>query len=186
MVGSTPPRQRGAPPSPPAEIPETSPRSAQNTLLTLGGVLLGIAAVVVTGLFYTTSATGGRALVLAVATLLALSVPLLLTRRTLTATAETIAAFGLLLVLLDGYAAYNADLAGLRGVSLTLFSAVLFGLVAGGRRRVPAGEPPARAAVRGAAGGTTLPAADRRPSRARPRRLRRRFRRGGRVEPRLG
>ena len=130
MVGSTPPRQRGAPPSPPAEIPETSPRSAQNTLLTLGGVLLGIAAVVVTGLFYTTSATGGRALVLAVATLLALSVPLLLTRRTLTATAETIAAFGLLLVLLDGYAAYNADLVGLRGVSLTLFSAVLFGLVA--------------------------------------------------------
>ncbi len=140
LAGPTPPRQRGAPtspplersapPSPPTEVPETSPRSAQNTLLTLGGTLLGIAAIVVTGLFYTTSATGGRALVLAVATLLALSVPLLLTRRTLTATAETIAAFGLLLVLLDGYAAYNANLAGLREVSLTAFSAVLFGLVA--------------------------------------------------------
>ncbi len=140
IVGPTPPRQRsappspptehGAPPSPPTEEPETSPRSAQNTLLTLGGTLLGIAAIVVTGLFYTTSATGGRALVLAVATLLALSVPLMLTRRTLTATAETIAAFGLLLVLLDGYAAYNANLAGLRDVSLTAFSAVLFGLVA--------------------------------------------------------
>ena len=130
-AGPTPPRQRAAHSTPPPDVPETSPRSAQNTMLTLGGVLLGIAAVVVTGLFYTTSATEGRAVVLGVATLLALSVPLLLTRRTLTATAETIAAFGLLLVLLDGYAAYNANLTGLlRGVSLTLFSAVLFGLVA--------------------------------------------------------
>jgi hypothetical protein len=63
--------------------------------------------------------------------MLALAVPLALTRRTLTATAETIAGFGLLLVLLDGYAAYSANLAGIRSMSLTLFSAILFGLVAG-------------------------------------------------------
>ncbi len=129
--GSTrPPRQR--PPAEPTsqDVPETSPRSAQNTLLTLGGVLLGIAAIVVTLLFYTSTAKGGRALVLGAATLIALSVPLLLTRRTLTATAETIAGFGLLAVLLDGYAAYFSGFAGLGSVPFNLFSAVLFGLVA--------------------------------------------------------
>jgi hypothetical protein len=132
-VVARPPRQRqpAEPIEPPdQDSPETSPRSAQNTLLTLGGVLLGIAAIVVTGFFYTSAATGGRAFVLGLATLLALSIPLLLTRRTLTATAETIAAFGLLAVLLDGYAAYFARLAGLGSVPLKLFSAVLFGLVA--------------------------------------------------------
>jgi len=83
---------------------ETSPRSAQNTLLTLGGVLLGIAAIVFTGLFYTTTQTGGRAFILGIATTLCLGVPVLLARRTLTATAETIAGLGLLLALSLGIA----------------------------------------------------------------------------------
>ena len=109
---------------------ETSPRSAQNTLLTLGGVLLGIAAIVFTGLFYSTTQTGGRAFILGIATTLCLGVPVLLARRTLTATAETIAGLGLLLVLLDGYVAYSADLAGLDSVSPPLFAAVMFALVA--------------------------------------------------------
>src|SRR5690606_4533352 len=81
------PRQRAEP----SFSAETSRGSARNTLLTLGGVLLGIAAVVVTGLFFTAAPTGGRAAILAVATLIALTVPLLLARPTLTATAETLA-----------------------------------------------------------------------------------------------
>ncbi|HEX6870040.1 MAG TPA: hypothetical protein VF163_02990 [Micromonosporaceae bacterium] len=110
--------------------PETSPRSAQNTLLTLGGILLGIAATAIAGAFFTTAETGGRAFILGVTTTLALGVPVLLARRTLTATAETIAAFGLLLVLLDGYSAYGADLGGIAtAVPGPLFAAILFALV---------------------------------------------------------
>src|SRR5690606_29966503 len=114
----------------PPPPPETSPRSAQNTLLTLGAVLIGIAAVVFTGLFYSTTQTGGRAFILGVATTLSLAVPVLLARRRVRATAEAIAAIGMLLVLLDGYAAYLADLGGLASVSAPLLAAVLFALVA--------------------------------------------------------
>jgi hypothetical protein len=120
------PRQRAGPPP----GVETSRGSARNTLLTLGGVLLAIAAVVVTGLFFTAAPIGGRAVILAVATLVALTMPLVLARRTLTATAETLAGFGLLAVFLDGYAAYRTDQFGLADLSLTLFSSVLCGLVA--------------------------------------------------------
>jgi hypothetical protein len=120
------PRQRTRP----DPTVETSRGSARNTLLTLGGVLLALAAVVVTGLFFTAAPTGGRAAILAVATLVALSVPLLLARRTLTATAETLAGFGLLMVLLDGYVAYSTNLLGLGSASLTLYSSVLCGVVA--------------------------------------------------------
>ncbi|MBX6358223.1 MAG: hypothetical protein IRZ05_20535, partial [Micromonosporaceae bacterium] len=120
------PRQRTRP----GPTVETSRGSARNTLLTLGGVLLAIAAVVVTGLFFTAAPTGGRAAILAVATLIALCLPLLLARRTLTATAETLAGFGLLAVLLDGYVAYSSNLLGLGSVSITLYSSVLCGIVA--------------------------------------------------------
>ena len=137
--GQTAPPQRTATsgPTPPPQFAayvdlgtegETSSRSVVNTLLALGGVLLGLAAI---GVYYTAAETGGRAFILALATTLALGVPVLLARRTLTATAETIAAVGLLLVLLDGYVAYTADLAGVASVSEPLFAAILFALVAG-------------------------------------------------------
>jgi hypothetical protein len=99
-------------------------------LLTLGGVFLGIAAVVFTWLSYTTAQSGGRAFVLAIATTLALGVPVLVARRRLTATAETIASFGLLLVLLDGYVAYQTDMAGLSAVPPALYAAIVLGLTA--------------------------------------------------------
>ncbi len=137
-AGAAPPRRRvpgqrcAPPPLPPhVQLPETSPRSAQNTLLTLGGVLLGIAAVVVAGVYYTTTATGGRAVILGIATTLFLGMPVLLARGRLTATAETIAAIGLLLLLLDGYTAYSADLARIRAVPPALYAAILFALVTG-------------------------------------------------------
>ena len=145
-AGTTPPRQRtpdpgplrpttrtGAPPRTEHTVPvgaETSPRSAQNALLTLGGVLVGLAAIIITAVFYTTTATGGRAAILALSTTVALSIAVLLARQRLTATAETIAGIGLLLVALDGYAAYREDLAGIRSVPPPLFSAILLALVA--------------------------------------------------------
>jgi hypothetical protein len=128
-INPTIPVQRGQV-DPPAGA-ETSPRSAQNTLLSLGGVLVGIAIIAITWVIYTTAQTGGQAFILAIATTLALGIPVLLARRTLTATAETIAGLGLLLVLLDGYAAYSSDLAGLASVPAPLYAAVLFALVAG-------------------------------------------------------
>ena len=134
---TTPPRQR-QPRVDPTRITaadaaagaETSPRSAQNTLLTLGGVMLAIAAVVFAGVFYSSTQPAGRAFILAVSTTLALAIPVMLSRRRLTATAETIAGLGLLLVLLDGYVAYRTNLAGLGALSAPLFAAVLFAMVA--------------------------------------------------------
>ena len=60
---------------------------------------------------------GGRAALLAGFTAAALAVPPLALRRSLGATAETFAAVGLLLVLLDGYAAWYVDLFGIADVS---------------------------------------------------------------------
>ena len=93
-------------------------------------MLVGLSAIIITAVFYTTTATGGRAAILALSTTVALSIAVLLARQRLTATAETIAGVGLLLVALDGYAAYREDLAGIRSVPPPLFSAILLALVA--------------------------------------------------------
>jgi hypothetical protein len=122
--------------------PEASVRSVQNTLLALGGLLLGIAAIVFTVVAFTEAVgNGGRAFILTLTTTLALAVPVLLARRQLTATAETVTSFGLLLVLLDGLNAYQHNLAGIKHVSAPLYIAVLFGLVAA----IAAGYRPATA-----------------------------------------
>ena len=85
-------------------------------LFILGGLLLGSAAIVFTAVAWTTFGVAGRAVILAVVTGLALAVPLLALRRRLTATAETFAALGLLLVLLDGYAAWKVNLFGVTAI----------------------------------------------------------------------
>ncbi|MER7588610.1 hypothetical protein ABTW72_13845 [Micromonospora sp. NPDC127501] len=91
---------------------ETSTRTVQGLLFVLGGLLLGTAAVVFTAVAWAAVGVAGRALILAAFTALALGVPLLAVRRGLRGTAETFAAVGLLLVVLDGYAAWSVDLAG--------------------------------------------------------------------------
>ncbi|HEX2355571.1 MAG TPA: hypothetical protein VHI50_03785 [Micromonosporaceae bacterium] len=111
-------RPAAAPPAPPAPAapgPESSVRAVQNVLFVLGGLLLGTAAVVFTAVAYATFGVVGRAAILAAATVLTLGVPPLALRRGLVATAETFAALGLLLVALDGYAAWRANLLGLAG-----------------------------------------------------------------------
>ncbi|TDB71522.1 SCO7613 C-terminal domain-containing membrane protein [Micromonospora sp. KC721] len=103
------------PPRPPVTVPgrpETSTRTVQGVLFVLGGLLLGTAAVVFTAVAWATVGVAGRALILAAVTVLALAVPLVAARRGLRGTAETFAAVGLLLVVLDGYAAWAVDLFG--------------------------------------------------------------------------
>lgn len=95
---------------PPGTAAESSPPSAQNVLLTLGGILLTIAAVAFTLVSWGHMGIGGRALVLGAVTVTALGTPLLLLRRKLVSTAESVAALGLVLTVLDAYALRRAVL----------------------------------------------------------------------------
>ncbi|MDG4841360.1 hypothetical protein O7631_32990 [Micromonospora sp. WMMD967] len=109
---------------------ETSTRTVQGVLFVLGGLLLGTAAVVFTAVAWAAVGVAGRALILAAFTALALAVPLLAVRRGLRGTAETFAAVGLLLVVLDGYAAWSVDLAGVAGWPGSRYAALVGGVSA--------------------------------------------------------
>ncbi|NES15823.1 MULTISPECIES: SCO7613 C-terminal domain-containing membrane protein [unclassified Micromonospora] len=138
-----PPPRPVAPPPPPSPLPpvrpvpaapatpggaETSTRAVQGLLFVLGGLLLGTAAVVFTAVAWAAFGVAGRALILLACTALALAVPLVARRRGLPGTAETFAAVGLLLVLLDGYAAWSVDLFGLAGWPASRYAALVGGI----------------------------------------------------------
>ncbi|MDO3702293.1 hypothetical protein Q3W71_11455 [Micromonospora sp. C28SCA-DRY-2] len=106
---------------------ETSTRTVQGLLFVLGGLLLGTAAVVFTAVAWAAVGVAGRALILAAVTALALAGPLLAVRRGLRGTAETFAAVGLLLVVLDGYAAWSVNLFGVAGWPGTRYAALVGG-----------------------------------------------------------
>ncbi|GIG85962.1 hypothetical protein Pen02_08980 [Plantactinospora endophytica] len=119
--------------------PEASTRTVQNVLFVLGGLLLGTAAIVFAVVAWATVGVAGRALILGTLTGLALAAPLLAQRRGLTATAETFAAVGLLLVVLDGYAGWSVDLFGVAGWPAARYAALVLGVgavVAGGYHRL--------------------------------------------------
>ena len=102
----------GTPAATPAAAPEWTPHRVQNTLLSLGGLLLAIAALVFTAVTYERLGAGGRAAVLLVLTALAaLAAPRAL-RRGLSATAETVTAVALVLAALDAYGLRKLGLAG--------------------------------------------------------------------------
>ncbi|MET8233552.1 hypothetical protein ABZS77_23070 [Micromonospora sp. NPDC005298] len=126
MVGTA--ASVGTPPAPGAA--EASTKTIQGLLFVLGGLLLGTAAVVFTAVAWAAVGVGGRALILAAFTALALAVPLLAVRRGLRGTAETFAAVGLLLVVLDGYAAWSVDLAGVAGWPGSRYAALVGGVSA--------------------------------------------------------
>ncbi|GIF21467.1 hypothetical protein BJ973_005086 [Actinoplanes tereljensis] len=117
-------------PAAPAPSPETSSRAVQNVLFLLGGLLLAVAAIVFTAVAWSQFGVGGRAAVLGVVTVAALAVPLLALRRGLRGAAETVAALGILLLLLDGYAAWYVNLFGLAGGSPARYAGVVFALTA--------------------------------------------------------
>lgn len=111
---------------------DASPPTVQNMLLALGGILLGVAAVVFTVVSWGRMGIGGRAAVLLALTAVAMAVPVPLVRRRLTATAEAIAGLGLMLALLDCFAARAAGLAGLDAVDGLRYWAVCLAVIAGG------------------------------------------------------
>ncbi|MGY5073776.1 SCO7613 C-terminal domain-containing membrane protein [Streptomyces griseus] len=121
----------------------SAPRSAQNVLLTLGGLLLTVAAIAFTLVSWGSMGIGGRSAVLAVVTLGALTAPAVLLRRKLAATAEVLAALALVLTLLDAYAVHAVAAPDTDGLGFTaVASAVLAALwtaygLALGRLRLP-------------------------------------------------
>lgn len=95
----------------PGPAAESHPLRVQNTLLSLGGLLLAVAALVFTAVTYDRLGAGGRAAVLlALTALAAVAAPRAL-RRGLGATAETLTAVALALAALDAYGLRTLGLA---------------------------------------------------------------------------
>lgn len=122
-----------APPAParPFAAPsaETSPPSVQNLLLTLGGILLAVAAIAFTLVSWGSMGIGGRSAVLFTVTVAALGAPVVLLRRGLASTAESLAALGLLLMVLDTHALHRVALPDTDGLGYAaVASAALAGL----------------------------------------------------------
>jgi hypothetical protein len=117
----------GAPPAS-GRTSETSTRTVQSLLFILGGLLLGSAAIVFTVVAWTTFGLIGRAAILAGLTALTLAVPPVARWRGLRGAAETFAALGLLLVLLDGYAAWSVDLFGATRLPGSQYAALVAGV----------------------------------------------------------
>ena len=87
---------------------ESSPQQVQNTLLTLGAILLAGAGIVFTAVTYRHLGVVGRAVILLTLTTLAAWAPARLLPRGLTASAESVAGVAVVLSLLDVYALRKA------------------------------------------------------------------------------
>ncbi|MEV7400789.1 hypothetical protein AB0N93_10375 [Streptomyces sp. NPDC091267] len=125
-----------AAPTPPART-----RGAQNVLLTLGGLLLTVAAIAFTLVSWGQMGIGGRSAVLATLTVATLAAPAVLLRRGLSSTAESLAALASVLMVLDAYALHRVAVPQTGGLGFAaIASAVLavlwaaYGLLLGGLR----------------------------------------------------
>lgn len=87
--------------------PPVRTRGAQNVLLTLGGLLLAVAAIAFTLVSWGHMGISGRSTVLATLTVAALIAPAALLRRGLTSTAEALVALASVLMVLDAYALHR-------------------------------------------------------------------------------
>ncbi|WP_405532180.1 hypothetical protein OG592_31660 [Streptomyces avidinii] len=108
---------------------EASAPSAQNVLLTLGAVLLAVAALAFTLVSWGSMGIAGRSAVLVAVTAAALGAPVLLLRRGLRSTAESVAAVGLLLTVLDAYALYAVGMPDLDGTGYAAGAAAVLAAV---------------------------------------------------------
>ncbi|MFJ1599068.1 SCO7613 C-terminal domain-containing membrane protein [Streptomyces sp. NPDC088261] len=122
-----------------ARRPETSPPGVRHVLLTLGGVLLAIAAVAFTLVGWGQMGIAGRSVVLGAVTVLALSVPALLVRRGRGATAEAVAALALVLTVLDAYGLYATALSGTPPLGYVAGAAAVLAALWAGYGRVVGG-----------------------------------------------
>ncbi|MFG2900734.1 SCO7613 C-terminal domain-containing membrane protein [Streptomyces zaomyceticus] len=111
------------PPRPP--VADSTPRRAQNVLLTLGGTLLTIAAIAFTLVSWGSMGIGGRAAVLSAVTAAALVAPVALLRRSLVSTAEAVAALGMVLMVLDAYALHRVALPDTDGLGYAAVAAAI-------------------------------------------------------------
>ncbi len=109
--------------------PEASPRTVQNVLLVLGGLLLGVAAVVYAVLASGLQAAGGLT-VLSIVTLVMLAAPPWLIRVRLVSTAETLTTVGLLLMPVDGYLISQLPAVAHSGIPTSVVAAVIFAVTA--------------------------------------------------------
>ncbi|MFD3552305.1 SCO7613 C-terminal domain-containing membrane protein [Streptomyces goshikiensis] len=137
-----------AAPAVPGRPREASAPSAQNVLLTLGAVLLAVAALAFTLVSWGSLGIGGRSAVLAVVTAAALVTPAPLLRRGLRSTAESVAAVGLLLTVLDAYALFAVGMPDTDAAAYAAgAAAVLAAAWAGYGRALPALRIPLPAAL---------------------------------------
>ncbi|MCU7725393.1 hypothetical protein ODJ79_16830 [Actinoplanes sp. KI2] len=128
-----PPRERSGPP--PRRVgltggeqhpPEASTQSVQNILLAIGALLIGVAAVVFSGV--AVSNPLARAVILAICTSVALVAAPGIAKRGLSSTAETVAAVGLALLPMTLYVLHGTSLTGRDRVSLPLYLGVTFAI----------------------------------------------------------
>ncbi|WP_186357053.1 SCO7613 C-terminal domain-containing membrane protein [Streptomyces sp. SLBN-118] len=109
--------------------PKAAPRSVQNVLLTLGGILLAIAAIAFTLVSWGHLGIGGRSAVLGAVTAATLAAPVALLRRALASTAESLAGLAMVLMVLDAYALHRVGLVQTDGLAYAaVASAVLTAL----------------------------------------------------------
>ncbi|WP_406280003.1 SCO7613 C-terminal domain-containing membrane protein [Embleya sp. NBC_00896] len=105
------------------EMAEVGRRRVARIVLGAGVLLVVVAALVFVAVTWNRTGTAGRALVMAFALVLAAVGTAVAERRELPATAEAMAALTVAMGLLDGFAAWSADLAGLRGGDALLVTA---------------------------------------------------------------
>lgn len=117
-----PGRQVPMPEQPHGHPPETSTRTTQNALLWLGGLLFAVTG---TGYLLRQLHGGPRVLVFTLLAAAVLAAPPPIAKRQLTSTAETLAAVGLLFVLLDGYAVWATGGPGRAGISGDVFAGIV-------------------------------------------------------------
>ncbi|WP_177328062.1 hypothetical protein OH786_05700 [Streptomyces atratus] len=111
---------------------QAGPRSAQNVLLTLGGLLLTVAAIAFTLVSWGHMGISGRSAVLAVVTLAALAAPAVLLRRGLCATAESLGALASVLMILDAYALHRVAVPEAGGAGFAAAASAVLAVLWGG------------------------------------------------------
>ncbi len=120
-----------APSAAPAAGPEVGRRRVARLILGTGVLFLIVAALVFVAMTWQRSGTGGRAIVMALMLVAAAIGTAVAERRDLPLTAEALGIVAVAMGLLDGYAAYAADLGGMRGAGGLLVSAVTVAAVGG-------------------------------------------------------
>lgn len=119
----------GSPPPPFDRPAQAGAGGAQNVLLTLGGLLLAVAAIAFTLVSWGHLGIGGRSAVLATVTVGALAAPVVLLRRGLPSTAEVLAALASVLLVLDAYALHRVAAPGAGALGFTAAASAVLAVV---------------------------------------------------------